>query len=157
MRDGGGVVGIHGATHAHKEIDENNQAEWPFWYSMWGVLHKTGPKQGPQGRRGYADSIVMTENLDTVSRALPLKWRFEMVEWYFWNYHANFSNTRTIAVAEAKTNQPLLPAYYPVTWSHEYEGGRIWYTNMGHYAENFRQPEFIQHLLQGIAWASDRR
>ena len=157
VRKGGGVVGIHGVTHAHKGVNENNEAEWPFWYGLWGVLHKTGPKQGPKGRRGYADSIVMTEKLNTEPNALPLKWRFEMVEWYFWNYHANFSNTRTVAVADAKPNQPLLPAYYPVTWTHEYEGGRIWYTNMGHYAENFRQPEFIQHLLDGIAWAANRQ
>ena len=51
-----------------------------------------------------------------------------------------------------QTNQPLLPEYYPVTWCQEYEGGRVWYTNMGHYAENFRQEEFIQHLLDGINW-----
>ncbi|QXD25792.1 ThuA domain-containing protein [Opitutia bacterium ISCC 51] len=27
---------------------------------------------------------------------------------------------------------------------------------MGHYAENFRQKEFIQHLLDGINWAAGK-
>jgi type 1 glutamine amidotransferase len=154
VRNGGGVVGIHGATHAHKGVDETNQAEWPFWYAMWGVLHKTGPKEGPLGRRGYADQVMMVNTADRWASDRPLKWSFERVEWYFWNYHANYSDKEIIAVADVSANQSLLPQYYPITWCQEYEGGKVWYTNMGHYAENFRQKEFIQHLLDGIRWAA---
>ncbi len=156
FRNGGGVVGIHGATHAHKGVDENNRAEWPFWYGLWGVLHKSGPKEGPLGRRGYADQVLMVNLADRWSSGRPLKWSFEMVEWYFWNYHANYSDKEIIAAADVRTNQPLLPQYYPVTWCQEFQGGRVWYTNMGHYAENFRQREFIQHLLDGIHWAAGK-
>ncbi len=156
VRNGGGVVGIHGATHAHKGVDENNQAEWPFWYGLWGVLHKSGPKEGPQGRRGYADQVMSVNTSERWSANRPTIWEFEMVEWYFWNYHSNYSDKEIISVADVQTNQPQLPQYYPVTWSHEYEGGKVWYTNMGHYAENFRQKEFIQHLLDGIHWAAGR-
>lgn len=157
VRKGGGVVGIHGATHAHKGIDENNQAEWPFWYGLWGVLHKSGPKEGPQGRRGYADPIHMVHSADLWNQHLPAQWQLDRVEWYFWNYHENFAEKTVIATAAVQANQPELPAYYPVTWCQEYEGGRVWYTNMGHYAENFRQEEFIQHLLDGIYWAAGKQ
>ena len=156
VRNGGGVVGIHGATHAHKGVNENNEAEWPFWYGLWGVLHKTGPREGPLGRRGYADWVNMEENAERWTRKVPIKWRLDKVEWYFWNYHSNYQEAQVIATADVKENQPELPAYYPVTWNHEYEGGRVWYTNMGHYAENFRQKEFIQHVLDGIAWVADQ-
>lgn len=155
VSNGGGVVGIHGATHAHKGVDENNEAEWPFWYGLWGVLHKSGPKEGPQGRRGYPDQVMMVNASKTWSTELPSEWVFDKVEWYFWNYHSNFSHKEIIAVADVQTNQPLLPEYYPVTWCQQYEGGRVWYTNMGHYAENYRQKEFIQHLLDGIRWAAE--
>ena len=156
VRNGGGVVGIHGATHAHKGVNENNEAEWPFWYGLWGVLHKSGPKEGPQGRRGYPDQIMLVNAADHWSGNLPQIWNFDKVEWYFWNYHKNYSNKIIIAAGDVQTNQPLLPEYYPVTWCHEYEGGRVWYTNMGHYAENFRQEEFIQHLIDGINWAANK-
>ena len=157
VRNGGGVVGIHGVTHAHKSVNENNEAEWPFWYGLWGVLHKSGPKEGPSGRRGYPDWIQMNPWADAQLRqSVPMKWRFEMVEWYFWNYHDNSSKSQVVATADVKANQPGLPEYYPVTWTSEYQGARIWYTNMGHYAENFRQTEFIEHLLDGIAWVSDQ-
>ena len=51
-----------------------------------------------------------------------------------------------------KENPPWLADDYPVSWNHEYQGGRVWYTNMGHYAENFHQQEFIQHVVDWIAW-----
>tara|TARA_A100001037_G_scaffold268365_1_gene261814 strand:+ start:143 stop:949 length:807 start_codon:yes stop_codon:yes gene_type:complete len=154
VRKGGGVVGIHGAAHAHKGVDAANQAEWPFWYGLWGVLHKSGPKEGPLGRRGYADTVHMVADDPRWARNLPKRWRFEKVEWYFWNYHPNFERVQIIARADVSPNQPLLPEHYPVTWCHEYAGGRVWYTNMGHYAENFHQPEFIQHLVDGIEWVA---
>ena len=154
VRNGGGVVGIHGASHAHKGVGDENEADWPFWYGLWGVLHDTGPKDGPQGRRGYADWIVMEAEDERWTRHLPKRWQLEMVEWYFWNYHANFDRVQIIASAEVKRNQPGLPDDYPVTWCQEYQGGRVWYTNMGHYAENYRQKEFVQHVLDGIAWVA---
>lgn len=155
VRNGGGVVGIHGATHAHKGVNENNEADWPFWYGMWGVLHKTGPKEGPLGRRGYSDWITIQKGIDARwSNHFPERWQLEKVEWYFWNYHRSFGTAQVIAKAEVKENQPGLPEDYPASWCHEYQGGRVWYTNMGHYAENFRQKEFVQHVLDGIAWAA---
>ena len=156
VRNGGGVVGIHGVTHAHKGVNENNEAEWPFWYGLWGVLHKSGPKEGPLGRRGYPDRVMIVNASDKWTQNLPNQWMFEKVEWYFWNYHTNYSDKEIIAVADVKTNQPLLPEFYPVSWCQEYKGGRVWYTNMGHYAENFRQEAFIQHLVDGINWAADK-
>jgi type 1 glutamine amidotransferase len=156
VRKGGGIIGIHGVTHAHKGVNENNEAEWPFWYGLWGVLHKSGPQEGPQGRRGYADWITMNDQADErLRQSVPLKWRLEMVEWYFWNHHDNYPHTQVVATADVKANQPELPSYYPVTWAHVYQGGKVWYTNIGHYAENFRQPEFIEHILDGIAWISE--
>ncbi|GAB5560331.1 MAG: hypothetical protein SynsKO_19780 [Synoicihabitans sp.] len=154
VRAGGGVIGIHGATHAHKGVNEANVGEWPFWYGLWGVLHKTGPKDGPNGRRGYADEIVMHQAKDGIIGNLPSRWIFDKVEWYFWNYHDGFDDKHVVATAEVQANQPELPAHYPVTWCGQYKGGRVWYTNMGHYAENFHQPEFIQHIVDGINWVA---
>jgi len=153
LRNGGGVVGIHGVCHAHKGVNDQNEADWPFWYGLWGVLHKSGPKEGPMGRRGYADWVRMVSDQDEWTRHLPERWQFEKVEWYFYHYHANFEQVHVIATADVKQNQPELPGYYPVSWCQDYEGGRIWYTNMGHYAENFHQKEFSQHVVDGIEWA----
>jgi type 1 glutamine amidotransferase len=44
---------------------------------------------------------------------------------------------------------------HPISWCHEFDGGRSWYTGMGHAASAFTdEPLFLQHLLGGIRWAA---
>ncbi|MBT8282260.1 MAG: ThuA domain-containing protein, partial [Muriicola sp.] len=35
-------------------------------------------------------------------------------------------------------------------WHHEYEGGRSFYTGLGHTEEAYDDPDFQKHLLGGI-------
>ncbi len=35
-----------------------------------------------------------------------------------------------------------------------YDGGRAWYTAIGHTAESYKEPLFLEHLLGGITWAA---
>ena len=46
---------------------------------------------------------------------------------------------------------------HPISWMHEFEGGRAWYTGMGHTKESFLEPEFRKHVLGGIVWAMGAR
>src|SRR5690606_27180163 len=46
---------------------------------------------------------------------------------------------------------------HPIAWAHEYDGGRAWYTGLGHSAETYEDPQFLEHLLGGIEWAAGRR
>jgi len=41
---------------------------------------------------------------------------------------------------------------FPLAWCHEYDGGRQFYTSLGHKIEHYSQPVFRQHLLGGIRW-----
>jgi type 1 glutamine amidotransferase len=44
---------------------------------------------------------------------------------------------------------------HPIIWCHDFQGGRSWYTGLGHAPSAFTdEPEFIQHLLGGIEWAA---
>jgi type 1 glutamine amidotransferase len=45
------------------------------------------------------------------------------------------------------------PGDHPVSWFQEYDGGRSFYTAMGHTSETFSEPEFLEHLLHGIRFA----
>jgi hypothetical protein len=40
-----------------------------------------------------------------------------------------------------------------MSWYHEYDGGRAWYTNMGHTDATFSEPQFLRHLAGGIKYA----
>ena len=41
----------------------------------------------------------------------------------------------------------------PVSWIREYEGGRVFYTNLGHRDETFWNTQVLQHMLDGIQYA----
>ncbi len=43
--------------------------------------------------------------------------------------------------------------YHPMSWYHEYDGGRAFYTAGGHTDESFSEELFLKHLLGGIQYA----
>ena len=40
-----------------------------------------------------------------------------------------------------------------MSWYHDFDGGRAWYTNMGHTEATYTEPLFLQHLLGGLRYA----
>ena len=44
--------------------------------------------------------------------------------------------------------------YHPITWYHNYDGGRSFYTGLGHLKEVYSNKMFIKLLEQGILYAS---
>ena len=45
--------------------------------------------------------------------------------------------------------------YYPAVWYQHFEGGHIWVTALGHAKENYQEPVYINHLLQGIKYIAN--
>lgn len=41
---------------------------------------------------------------------------------------------------------------YPAVWHHNFDGGHIWVTALGHDKENYEDPVYIKHVLQGISF-----
>ena len=39
---------------------------------------------------------------------------------------------------------------HPISWCQRYDGGRSWYTGMGHTAASFTEADYLEHLLGGI-------
>ena len=42
---------------------------------------------------------------------------------------------------------------HPIAWWHDYDGGRSWYTALGHTSESYYEPLFLAHLWGGITYA----
>ena len=43
---------------------------------------------------------------------------------------------------------------FPSVWCHEFDGGRQWYTSLGHDSATYAEPVFQKHLLGGLQWAA---
>lgn len=39
---------------------------------------------------------------------------------------------------------------FPSVWYQEFDGGRQWYTSLGHHKDDYTRPDFRQHILGGI-------
>ncbi|MFI5188010.1 MAG: ThuA domain-containing protein [Chitinophagales bacterium] len=43
---------------------------------------------------------------------------------------------------------------HPIAWYHDYDGGRSFYTALGHLPTDFSNDAFLNHLYAGILWAA---
>ncbi|CAN0600739.1 unnamed protein product, partial [Ectocarpus sp. 12 AP-2014] len=73
-------------------------------------------------------------------------------EWY------NFKNINPdinvlITLNEASYEGGNNGENHPISWYHAYDGGRAFYTEMGHTTETFEDANFLNHLLGGISYA----
>lgn len=148
IQAGGAWVGIHAAS--------DTEYDWA-WYGQligggaWFQDHPTGTPT--------ATLLVDATNADHGSTAhLPAV--FEMQdEWY--NFQANPSAEVTVVLRldEGSYNpndgaQGAMGSDHPIAWYHEYDGGRAWYTGLGHRRELYQDSRFTQHLLGGLRWAA---
>jgi type 1 glutamine amidotransferase len=83
----------------------------------------------------------------------PAAWR-HVDEWY--NYATNPRTAVTVlaVVDESTYSGGTMGADHPITWCHRYDGGRAWYTGMGHTAESFRDVTYLRMLLSGVQAAA---
>ena len=44
--------------------------------------------------------------------------------------------------------------FHPLSWYHDYDGGRSFYTALGHLPAVFGEPAFLDHIYAGIYWAA---
>jgi cytochrome c len=75
-----------------------------------------------------------------------------------WRYDGNQPFLPTgaqvlLAVEESSFTGGKHDAYHPIAWQQEYEGGRSFYTSLGHAVASFRDSLFLHHLLGGIRFA----
>jgi hypothetical protein len=45
-------------------------------------------------------------------------------------------------------------AFHPIAWYHEYDGGRAFYTALGHLPGAYENENFLHHIYGGIYWAA---
>ncbi|MFO7178599.1 MAG: ThuA domain-containing protein [Pseudomonadota bacterium] len=145
VRRGGGFVGVHAAA--------DTEHDWEFYGELLGARFVSHPEVP-------VEVEVMVERADHPSTAhFEPSFRFTD-EWY--NFDRNPRETATILLTIDESgftvpNVPPTPSMgpdHPVAWYKEVGSGRMFYTNLGHRPETYRNPAFQQHLLEGIRWAA---
>lgn len=138
IQSGKGFVGIHSAA--------DTGYDWPWYGGLVGAYFKSHP---PVQRA----TLVVEDHEHISTRHYPERFAFTD-EWYEFDRNPRDYVNVLMTVDEA-TYTPADPMGedHPVAWYHEYDGGRAWYTNLGHETSTFSDEGFLLHLLGGIHYA----
>ncbi|MDB5230074.1 MAG: ThuA protein [Chitinophagaceae bacterium] len=140
IHNGGGFTGVHAAT--------DTEYDWEWYGKFIGAYFLSHPKQ-----QEALLHVVDHKNIST--RHLPADWK-RKDEWY------NFKNMDStvhllITLDESSYEGGKNGSYHPMAWYHNFEGGRMFYTALGHTEESYADPLFLKHLLGGILYAMGRK
>jgi uncharacterized protein len=144
IRAGGGFVGIHSTCGAMRD--------WPWFWELVGGKFLRHPKMQPF-------TVKVKDREDTSTRHLPASFEWTD-EFYFLDHmpqgrHILLAGDLTTLDDPAKEKYPgkQFGDEFPLAWRHEFDGGRSWYTALGHKKEHYSDPKLTQHILGGILWA----
>lgn len=139
LRQGGGVLGIHAAT--------DFCYEWEWYGQMIGAFFLKHPKI--QEAKLH---VVLPEN--EMNLGLPKIWSHKD-EWY--NFKSVNSAVKVlIKIDETSYIGGSMDNNHPVSWYHKFDGGRVFYTALGHTKECYTDPLFLGHVLAGLRWTMKR-
>ncbi len=139
IQAGGGFVGIHAAA--------DTEYDWP-WYGKLVGAYFDGHPSNPNVREATCDVI---DHGHIASDSLPDS--FQKID-EFYNYKNINPNLNVLVTLDETTYEGGTNGdFHPITWYHEYDGGRAFYTGFGHTDESFSEPEFLEILSGGIAYA----
>jgi type 1 glutamine amidotransferase len=146
IKAGGGFVGIHAAA--------DTEYDWPWYTKMVGHMFHIHP-------------AVQTATIEVVNPNFPGMDRFAKrflatEEWY--QYDAPRTKLNYLLSVDEKTYKPYakwgakegkgMGDFHPIAWYHEYDGGRAFYTGLGHLPATFTDTNFLHHVYGGIYWAA---
>jgi len=147
IRNGGGFVGIHSAS--------DTEYEWPWFTKMVGHMFHIHP-------------AVQTATLKVEERDFPGMDRFAKRflftdEWYEFGPPTS-NNLKFLLSIDEKTYKPAanwgfkkgegMGDFHPIAWYQNYDGGRAFYTALGHLPATYSDPNFMHHVYGGIYWAA---
>jgi glucose/arabinose dehydrogenase/cytochrome c551/c552 len=137
IQAGGGFVGVHAAT--------DTEYDWGWYGRLVGGYFNGHPR--PQEAR----FIIKDKNHPSTKFFTDTVWKRtdELYNFKKLNPDVHVLVTIDESSYEGGTNG----AFHPMAWYHDYDGGRAFYTELGHTDESFMEENYLKHLLGGIKYA----
>lgn len=150
IESGKGYVGIHSASDTEYDWD---------WYTKL------------VGRMFHIHPLIQTAKLNIIDASFPGLQGFSgnalwTDEWYEFGPEKISDLKYILAVDENSYNTKVqwadkkgegMGTFHPISWYHNYDGGRAFYTALGHMPTDFSDAAFLNHLYAGIFWAATGR
>ena len=147
IQSGKGYVGIHSAS--------DTEYDWDWYTKMVGRTFHIHPE-------------IQTAELKVLKRNFPGLERMpdEFLwtdEWYEFGAERIKGLNYILAVDESSYDPKAdwghvagtgMGKFHPVAWYHEYDGGRAFYTALGHMPATYSDKVFLEHIYGGLYWAA---
>ena len=148
IQSGKGFVGVHAAA--------DTEYDWPWYGKLVGHYFKIHP-------------VIQTATLVKQNDKFPGMDVFRGRHLWtdeFYDYHpANTTGLNYLLTIDETTYDPKadwggekksqgMGEFHPLAWYHEFDGGRSFYTALGHMPAVYREQVFLDHLYGGIYWAA---
>ncbi len=141
VEGGGGFLGVHDAARALPDSD---------WYTDLIGTRMAGSPFAVQ------DAVVdVIDRQHPATKDLPLKWEHSD-RWSNWTENPS-GDVHTVAQVGESTYDPGENghgAFHPISWCHDVDSGRSFYTGMGATDASYDDDAFRTHLLGAVQWTS---
>jgi len=139
IQAGGGFVGIHSVT--------GTERKWPWFKRLVGGTFVRHARH-----QQFKEIIIDPKNPST--SFLPVHWERNDECYYIAEINPDIHvlAVHDLSTVDDKEKPVSYGSVFPSVWSHEFDGGRQWYTALGHDAVNYEEPEFRKHILGGLQW-----
>jgi type 1 glutamine amidotransferase len=139
IRAGKGYVGVHSAS--------DTEYAWPWYGELVGSFFRLHSSV-------VSASVTVEDPTQAATQGLPSPWTHED-EWYAFaeNPRPKVSVLLTVDETSYYPGAAVMGSDHPVAWQRTFDGGRSFYTSLGHTRESYSDPTFMAHLTGGIEWA----
>lgn len=140
IKKGGGYVGIHAAT--------DTEYDWPWYNQLVGAYFLSHPNQQTATLQVVDRTHISTKHLDST-------W-VRRDEWY--NFKSIVPGLHVlIKIDEKSYTGGKNGDDHPMSWYREFDGGRTFYTELGHTKESYKEEAFLKHVLGGIEYVIGKK
>ena len=142
IQSGKGYVGIHSAS--------DTEYDWEWYTKLVGRMFRVHPAN-------QTAKLVVKDN--TFPGLKDFDGRLWTDEWYEFGPEKTTGLQYILTVDETTYNPKTrlgngMGDFHPIAWYHNYDGGRSFYTALGHLPTIYSDAAFRQHLFAGIRWAA---
>lgn len=151
IQAGGGFVGLHSVI--------GTERNWRWFKLMIGCTFAWHPKFQP------LEIKVLDKDHPSVA-GMPSVWKKEDECYFIKEYYPGINvvmahdlsamNPNEQDAERIKAYAEYFAGYYPAAWYHEFDGGTIWITTLGHNKEDYEDPVYVNHMLQGMAYVAGK-
>jgi type 1 glutamine amidotransferase len=148
IQAGGGYIGIHSAT--------GTERNWKWFKLMMGATFLRHPPLQPY-------TVHVLDPVHPTTKNLQQKWDTIDESYYFKEINPSIKVLLYSDLSQVKesgdgkhTKPDVFGNRYPVAWCHMFDGGKIWYTSLGHSKEDYENPVYLAHIIEGLKWVADK-